>query len=60
MKTTLKRLDRSSAIDCLCTNTCDTISAADRLRGSPSFPVRQNWQARAHPICDETQNVNRF
>src|SRR5436190_17606363 len=35
-----------------------TISAADRLRASPSFPVAQNRQPMAQPTWDDRHTVN--
>ncbi len=39
--------------------TWDTISAVDRLRVSPAWPVAQNGQAMPQPACDETHMVTR-
>src|SRR5262245_66264077 len=59
MNTTLKRFEAPAGDAANWTSTCETISAVDKLRVNPSFPVRQNWQASAHPICDERHNVKR-
>ena len=40
-------------------NTCATISAVDRLRVSPAWPVAQNGQAIPQPAWDETHMVIR-
>jgi hypothetical protein len=39
--------------------TCSRISAADRLRFSPPWPVAQNGQAIPQPACDEMHTVLR-
>ena len=36
-----------------------TISAVDRLRVSPAWPVAQNGQAIPHPACEDTHIVTR-
>jgi hypothetical protein len=40
-------------------NTWLTISAADRFRVRPAWPVAQNGQAMPQPACDETHIVTR-
>ena len=40
--------------------TCSTISAADMLRVSPSWPVAQNGQFMPQPAWLEMQIVTRF
>ena len=40
--------------------TCSRISAVDRLRVSPPWPVAQNGHAMPQPACDEMQTVLRF
>ena len=39
--------------------TCVTISAVDRLRVSPAWPVAQNGQAIPQPACEDTHMVTR-
>ena len=39
--------------------TCSRISAADRLRVRPPWPVAQNGQAIPQPACDEMHTVVR-
>ena len=39
--------------------TCSTISAVDRLRCSPPWPVAQNGHAIPHPAWLDTQTVAR-
>jgi hypothetical protein len=39
--------------------TCSTISAVDRLRVSPAWPVAQNGQFIPQPACEETHIVTR-
>lgn len=40
--------------------TCSTISAVDRLRVSPAWPVAQNGQFMPQPAWLEMQIVSRF
>ncbi|CFS11713.1 Uncharacterised protein [Mycobacterium tuberculosis] len=39
--------------------TCSRISAVDRLRVNPPWPVAQNGQAMPQPACEEMQTVLR-
>ena len=39
--------------------TCSTISAVDRLRVSPAWPVAQNGQFIPQPACEEIHIVTR-
>ena len=40
-------------------STCSTISAVDRLRVSPAWPVAQKGQFIPQPACEETHTVLR-
>ncbi len=39
--------------------TCSTISAVDRLRVRPAWPVAQNGQFMPQPACEEMHIVTR-
>ncbi|MNW61775.1 hypothetical protein D3C74_398620 [compost metagenome] len=49
-----------SASDFAAERTCSTISAVDRLRVRPSWPVAQNGHAMPQPAWLETHSVDRF
>src|SRR3954454_23478812 len=64
MKTTLERREGPPASwpDAeyrAAATTWSTISAVERLRVKPAWPVAQNGQAMPHPACDETHAVVR-
>ena len=40
-------------------STCSTISAVDRLRVRPAWPVAQNGQFIPQPACEEMHMVTR-
>lgn len=48
-----------SAITRSARTTWSTISAADRFRVRPAWPVAQNGQFMPHPACDDTHRVMR-
>ncbi|CNI26977.1 Uncharacterised protein [Mycobacterium tuberculosis] len=60
MNTTFEsRSPKSSRSAAAPARTCSRISAVDRLRRSPPWPVAQNGQAMPQPACDEMQIVLR-
>ena len=64
MKTTLDSRLRSapsppSRTTAAAERTCSTISAVDRLRSRPFWPVAQNGHAMPHPAWLEMQTVAR-
>ena len=61
MKTTLdSRSSNSSRMVAAAARTCSTISAVDRLRVKPPWPVAQNGHAIPQPACEEMHTVLRF
>ena len=59
MNTMLDRREPSAAIIAAAARTWSTISATDRLRSSPPWPVAQNGQAMPQPACEEMHRVAR-